>query len=224
MTENTSSGLDPVEELVAAYIRYLEGSSPRPNLTGANPTIAAEAAELFELLDATWGSYVELPPLESDPVAIALGLVPPPAPQATAIAGPRLAAIRQRKGLKASDLAKQLSNSGHTMSARGIADLEGRAVSEVDGTFLTVLINALGCSFDDISAERQTEMQDFVAWLHSPDFDGQVALWARDAGYEGPDLTARARSRLLTVRQRSGGEQEREQWITWLRTVLDSLR
>jgi hypothetical protein len=224
MTENTSPGPDPVEELVDAYIRYLEGSSPRPNLTGVNPTAAAEAADLFKLLDATWGSYVDLPPLEADPVAIALGLVPSPAPKATTISGARLAAARQRKHLKASDVAKRLSDSGHTMNAKAVADLEGRAVTEVDGTFLTVLVSVLGCGVDDIAIGDQTEMEAFVAWLHSPDFDAQVALWAHDVGYEGPDLTARARSRLLTVRQRSGGDHEREHWIAWLRTVLDDLR
>ena len=224
MTDTTSSGPDPVQELVDAYIRYLEGSSPRPKLTGVNPTAAAEAAALFKLLDATWGSYVDLPPLEADPVAIALGLVPSPAPKAAGIVGARLAAARQRKGLKPSAAAKRLSDSGHPMSGKNLADLESRPVSEVDETFLTVLASILGCSVGDLTVLDDSDVDAFVAWLHSPDFDRQVATWAEDRQYQGPDLTSAARHRLLTVRQRSGGDQARQQWIVWLRTVLDDLR
>lgn len=224
MTETTSSGPDPVEELVDAYIQYLEGRSPRPELIGVNPTAAAEAAALFKLLDITWGSYVDLPPLELDPIAIALGLVSPSAPKATAIAGARVAAARQRKGLKASAVAQRLSDSGYPMKGKDLYDLEGRPVSEVDIAFVAALAAALGCTVGDLSVVDDTELSTFVAWLHSPDFDRQVATWAQERQYDGPDLTSAARHRLLTVRQRSGGDQARDQWIMWLRTVLDDLR
>lgn len=77
MNENAACD-DELESLVAAYIRHLEGDGPRPDLRGVEPDIACEARQLFALLDATWASDVELPPLEEDPVAIALGLVERP--------------------------------------------------------------------------------------------------------------------------------------------------
>jgi len=77
MNENASSYEAKVEELVDAYVRHIEGSEKAPNLTLVDPTIAAEATKLFRLLDATWGSDIDLPPLDEDPVAIALGLVHP---------------------------------------------------------------------------------------------------------------------------------------------------
>lgn len=64
------------DSLIEAYLRYLRGQGHLPDLDGLEPEEAAEARELFELLDATADMGRELPAFEDDPVAHALGLVP----------------------------------------------------------------------------------------------------------------------------------------------------
>ncbi len=224
MTDNTGSSVE-VEGLVDAYIHYLEGDGNRPDLTGLQSETAAEAAELFRLLDATWASDIDLPPIEQDPVALALGLVPSTAPQATSwIAGPTVSAVRKRRHLRPSDVAKQLTQAGFPHNARSVVKLEEIPASEVNGAFLSALAQVFGCKPADLTQDAEADLDSFAAWLRSEQFDQEVASWEAETKYVGPDLRSTARARLLKARHRSGGKSTQEEWTILLRTVLDSLR
>jgi hypothetical protein len=225
MSDSTNSNSVEVEELVDAYIRHLEGNGDRPDLTGIRPDTAAEASELFRLLDATWASDLDLPPIEEDPVALALGLVPLPDMEATTwVLGPKLSAVRRRRHLRPSDVARQLTEAGYPHNARSVVKLEETPANEVTRTFLSALIQALGCNEAELTRGTDADLDRFVAWLRSDQFDREVAKWAAETNYVGPDLRSAARARLLSARHRRGGESTPNEWITLVRTVLDSLR
>jgi transcriptional regulator with XRE-family HTH domain len=222
MTEETGARSGPIDDLVDAYVRYLEGVADRPSLDGLDPTTLAEATELFRLLDATWDSAVDLPPFEEDPVAIALGFVPAPPPVVARVAGPKLAQQRKQRGLRPSDLADRLNSRGISSSAKEVVRLESRPVVELDPAFLAALAAILGCSPAELTGGASPEVDDFVAWLYSDAFDREVARWAAEHDYRGQDLAVEARSRLLAARQRSGGQGDRDHWIALLRAVLNT--
>lgn len=223
MSENTSS--DELERLIEAYVRYLEGTDERPNLAGNDPAVVAEASELFRLLDTTWAGDLGLPPLEEDPVAIALGLVDVPVKHETVtIIGAKVAAVRRRSGLRPSDVAKRLSESGHASRAKTIVGMEGASATEVSAMFLVALADALGCSSAELLAATDTEFDEFASWIYSDDFRLEVANWAAETDYQGTDPVSQARNLMLTTSQRSGGNFTRGDWITILRSVLECLQ
>ena len=225
MSENASSYEAEVEQLVDAYVRHIEGSGEAPDLTLVDPVVAAEATELFRLLDATWGSDIDLPPLDEDPVAVALGLVHPPAANANVfIVGPKAAAARQRRKLRPSEVALRLTHAGHPSTARSVVKLEDASASEVTTGFVDALAEALGCTVTELVADVSADLDAFATWLHSEEFEREVARWAEETSYNGPDLRRPARARLLTARRRSSGLSTPEDWIALLRAVLDSLR
>lgn len=226
MSDNTSSDSVEVEDLIDAYICYLEGRGDRPDLTGIRPDTAAEVSQLFRLLDATWASDLDLPPIERDPVALALGLVPLPRLEPTAwVLGSKLSAVRRRRRFRPSDVASQLTQAGYSHNARSVVKLEETPATEVTRSFLSALSQALGCNEAELTRDMDDPSLDsFAAWLNSEQFDREVAKWAAETNYVGPDLRSAARSRLLSARYRRGGEATPSEWITLVRAVLDSLR
>lgn len=226
MSDNASCDGVEVEELIDAYISYLEGRGDRPDLTGIRPDTAAEASELFRLLDATWASDLDLPPIERDPVALALGLVQLRDLEATAwVLGSKLSAVRRRRHLRPSDVASQLTQAGYARNARSVVKLEETPATEVTKSFLSALSQALGCKEAELTRDTDDPgLDSFATWIRSEQFDREVEKWAAETNYIGPDLRSAARSRLLSARYRRGGEATPSEWITLVRTVLDSLR
>lgn len=223
MTEETDARAGLIDDLLEAYVRYLEGGGGRPSLQGLDATTRSEAAELFRLLDATWGSQTDLPPLEADPVAIALGFVPAPPSAPVAVAGRKMAQYRKRRGLKPSDLAERLKARGLTSSTRWVVRTESMAVADVETETVTAIAAILGCSPADLAAGDPQDSDEFITWLYSPDFDQAVADWAAEHEYRVEGLAANARSKLLAARQRSGGRADRPDWVALLRAVLNTL-
>jgi hypothetical protein len=225
MSDSISPNSDEVEELLDAYICHLEGDGDRPDLAGLQPDMAAEASEFFRLLDATWASDIDLPPIDQDPVALSLGLVLSTDPTSTSwISGPSVSTVRKRRHLRPSDVARYLTQVGYPHSARSIVKLEETPVNEVTRAFLGALVGVLGCSEADLSEGTDADLNNFAGWLRSKQFDEEVARWAIETKYVGPDLRSTARTRLLSARHRRGGESTHHEWIALLRTVLESLR
>ncbi len=225
MSDNNGPNSIGLEELVDAYIRYLEGGGSRPDTTGIKSEAAVEASEFFRLLDAIWASDIDLPPIELDPVALALGFVPSAMPEATwRVAGPKLNAVRRRSRLRPSDVAIKLTEAGYPYSARSLVRLEDTLVQEVNGAFLSALTQALNCHAVELTQDDDADSSGLASWLYSEQFDQQVAKWTAETKYVGPDLQFAARARLLSARHRGGGESTQKEWTSLLRAVLDSLR
>ncbi|MGW5744709.1 hypothetical protein [Amycolatopsis sp. NPDC003861] len=88
------------------------------------------------------------PPLEDDALAVALGLVPS---QQAALSGPALRAARQRKGLKASQLAKAVTDAGHPVRSGELQRWEGATSIPMPAETLGAFATALGVSVTSLS-------------------------------------------------------------------------
>jgi len=223
MTEETEAPSDPMDDLIEAYVRYLEGGGERPSLERLDPTTRGEAAELFRLLDATWGSQTDLPPLETDPVAIALGFATTPPAAFDRLAGSKLAQYRKRRNIKPSDLAERLTARGIAATAKWVVRTESLPVADIDPVTVAAIAGVLGCSPAELTVSNPQDFDEFIGWLHSPDFDREVATWAAEHDYRSEGLASDARSKLLAARQRSSGQGDRAHWVALLRAVLNSL-
>lgn len=62
-------------DLVEAYLAFLRGRGPEPDLSGLPPDRRETILGQFEIVAALADRDPELPPLEQDPVALRLGLL-----------------------------------------------------------------------------------------------------------------------------------------------------
>jgi hypothetical protein len=67
---------DLAARLVDEQLRFVRGEGPEPDLSGLGASDRSEMIEVLSLADALVDSRPVSPPLEKDPVAIRLGLVP----------------------------------------------------------------------------------------------------------------------------------------------------
>lgn len=67
---------DRLADVVDEYLRHLRGEGPGPDLTALDDDLRAEVQGVLELIDAMADTLPTSPPLDDDPVAIRLGLVP----------------------------------------------------------------------------------------------------------------------------------------------------
>jgi hypothetical protein len=81
---------DPVPaeggDLIEEYLRFLRGLGPEPDLSALSPDRREAVAGQFEIVRALADRSSGLPPLDRDPVARRLGLLPAPADRAAVLA------------------------------------------------------------------------------------------------------------------------------------------
>ena len=124
---------DQITELIESYVAHLEGEGPAPSLDGLDAATRREARNAFRAVDAAWRSDLEIPPLEEDPVALALGFVPRRDPESFVVISGRLVKnARQGRGLKTSDVAARLESMGLAAAdQKWLGRLERAPVQEV---------------------------------------------------------------------------------------------
>jgi transcriptional regulator with XRE-family HTH domain len=218
---------DKITEFIESYVNHLEGGGPAPSLDGLNSATRREVRNAFRAVDAAWRSDLEIPLIEEDPVALALGLGPLNDADAFLVVSGRLVKkARQARGLKTSDVATRLKSMGlPAADQKWLGRLERAPMQEVALDLATGLANVLGQSPDAISATRDKEVDPFAEWLYSDEFDTAFAAWVEEQhGRRLPgDLAPRARRKLLVAARRSEGDGGSVLWAQMLRSVLDEL-
>ena len=86
---------DLASELVDNYLLFLRGRGPEPDLSGLSNDQRRRLREQFAIVAALADRAPELPPLDSDPVAIRLGLADPARAAAAPGADPVAAVLRE---------------------------------------------------------------------------------------------------------------------------------
>ncbi|WP_157560837.1 hypothetical protein [Humibacter albus] len=97
----------------------LDARAGRPALASGAELLTAhpEIRKLVETADLAWASQQSAPPLEEDPVAAMLGLVPDPE---TELDGKALATARKQSGLTVSGLAAKLTVRGWKVTSKDV--------------------------------------------------------------------------------------------------------
>lgn len=162
-----------------------------------------EVRELARATDVLWASAQEAPPLENDPMALMLGLVPDPE---FALDGKALSSARKHAGLSVGDLAQRLSARGWTVSGPDVFRWETKSALDVPPAMIRAAAEELGVeapklgrreSEDPVRARLRTM---FV----SEGFKELSARWARVQHVSLSTATSMMESRALAAVHRGG--------------------
>src|SRR5713226_3848847 len=106
--------------LAEQYLDYLSGARPEPHsLQGLTPAQQRKARASWKLLDTARQAAEDYtpPPLDADPLALALGLVPDPGRR---LSGLGLKKARMKRRLQTSQLAALLAARGWDVSTKTV--------------------------------------------------------------------------------------------------------
>jgi hypothetical protein len=212
---------------VSAYLAHKEGLGPKPGVEDLPPELRQEASDILRIVDATWGTAANIPALEDDPVAQALGFVRRPASsqqvQEIPVSGSKVVQARKRLGLKLSDVAAALNAKGIATQGNWLFKLEGAIAMSLPVGTADALARVLRTDITSLATQDTDEVGQFAVWLYSADFEAEVGVWAEEQARDPRPLVEAARGRLLTAVKRSSGEGARQQWVAMLRAVLEEL-
>jgi transcriptional regulator with XRE-family HTH domain len=209
------------ERIVAALDAELERragratDTPTPRL---DPAEQAEVDALLEIADLLWESAdYPAPPLESDPTAIMLGLVPDPSFKLDAKA---LKKQRTRLGMDIKTLATLLSERGwQDVTVGTVFGWERQQRVGLCPALIRSIAAVLGVSEDAVSVRQEVEETALDRAVKRPRFLELAQEWAADHGLSldvaRPILTAR-----LAVAVRRGDDLDEDQYIEALEHLV----
>lgn len=205
------------------YLSHLDGHASRPDVGDLSDEDQQELSALFRIIDANWATDIDLPPLENDPVARALGLLVTQETDRVAVGGSRIKARRQALGLSRSGLAAAVTREGWNASPQDVALLERADAEVLPSAQALALANALKTGIESLAHAAGDPLAEFVAWLHSTEFDQIVSRWATGAGRDPQAAAVEARAKMLAPARRSGGGGGRTQWLQTLQAILEAM-
>lgn len=136
-----------LDALIDEYVR----SGQRPSLEGIGEATRKEAEALLRVADLVWEQGHGAPPLDADPVAAALGLVPDPR---TMLEPRALKSAMAKGGLHASDVARQLRAREWTVETRDVFVWTTKGGPDVPPALIRAIAEVVGTSEAKITGER----------------------------------------------------------------------
>jgi hypothetical protein len=146
------------------------------------PFVAAARREQANLAAA------EVPPLDQDPIAIALGLVPGPA---DVLSSTRLRAARKRAGLKLTDVVAVMNARGWDLALNSLFDWEQAPVPAAPA-LIAALAETVGVAADELREPRVT-VDDQSVEFDDPSVVVAIADWASSSGKSTASLQSQVR-------------------------------
>lgn len=158
----------------------------------------AEVESLIEVADLLWKAGHGAPPLESDPVAAMLGLIPAPR---CALDPKALARARKNARLKPSELADRLVARGWDVQVRDVFRWETQSAADVAPALIKAIAEETNSSVDRLtkSQEAAAEHEAITAVTRSPKFEKLVERWARIQGLPRALAASALESRMLAT-------------------------
>lgn len=203
-------------DLIAA--RLATPGMPAPK--GVDADLWEEAGQLTGIAEALRASDFEVPPLEEDPVAATLGLVPD---RHFSLDRQALTRARKHARMQTSDLAAALAKRGWQVEGRDVFNWEHRAADNVSPALIAAIAAVLGTTIDRLRINRAGEN------LSALDAATQTSRFAelarRLAALRGiPESLAAStlRSRGLATVHR-GSEPDADRWLDSLENFVTAL-
>ena len=146
-----------------------------------DPRHAPEAVQLLDVADLLWESAHGAPPLEQDPVAAMLGLVPD---IGRSLNGGALTQFMQTAGLKPSALAEKLTDRGWEVATRDVFNWQNRDDASVPPALIQAIAEVTGTTADKLTVDRgeSTAHRAVQSVTSLPAFKGLAERWARLRG------------------------------------------
>lgn len=181
---------------------------------------AEELLALASTADAVWLSGQGAPPIEQDPVAALLGLVPD---SACRLDSAKLSSARKQAKLDVGSLAKRLRELGWDFKQTDVFRWETRTAADVPPAVVQTISKILGAPVDRLvtpAAEDQDHV--FSAVRASPRFGGLVDRWAAARGIARAVAEGMLQQRILATVHR-GAAPDADQVLDSLESLIETI-
>lgn len=212
---NKDEQQDRFSDLVTA--RSLDPGMPPPQDVTAQEW--AEIGRLAALESALFDHTHGAPPLEEDPVAAMLGLVPDPH---LALDGSALARARKKAKLKVSDVARALRGRGWDVTTGDVARWESRAGAALAPTLLQSIATEVGTTPEAITTDRSQGRSAIDEVTRTPAFQSLARRFAAVRGLSQAVAASTLRTRGLATQHR-GDAPDPLQWLQTLEAFVTAL-
>jgi hypothetical protein len=178
-------------------------------------------ASIIEVADLMWEVGHGAPPLDADPVAAMLGLIPDPH---VGLDSGALSRARKNAKLKPSDVSERLLARGWDISARDVFRWENQTPSDVAPALIRAIAEVIGVSPEQLTTDvgLSRERETLSSIVKSPRFDGLVNRWARLQGMPRSLASSALQSRLLATVHR-GDRPDQEQMLQSLDALITAM-
>lgn len=180
-----------------------------------------ELTALTDTADTLWLSAQDAPPLENDPVAALLGLVPD---QSCVIDSKALSRVRKRARMTVSDVAKRLQGRGWEFSKSDVLRWEMRTAADVPPAVVQALAEVLGIEVESLisTSAPDTVTPQIAAVRKHPLFENLVNRWAEAMHVSTTVAASALEGRMLTTVHR-GERPDTEQLVRSLEALVTSI-
>ncbi len=211
--------------LAEHYLDYLSGVRPEPpSLKGLTWAQQREVRASWKLVDAARqaAEVYTPPPLEADPLALALGLVPDPGRR---LSGMRLKKARMKRHLQTSQLADLLAARGWDASTKTVFRWERAGSTEIAPALLAAVAEVLRIPAEELTAGAgdhdlaTTEIQAAVA---TSQFAGLARRWAKTSGQSLADARAGLQRLMAVTTARRGRHLTAGEWLAVLEDFIEA--
>lgn len=180
----------------------------------------AEIASLIEVADLLWEAAHDAPPLEADPVAAMLGLIPDPH---VGLDSRAMSRARKNAKLKTSDVAERLRARGWDIAVRDVFQWENQKLSHVAPALITAIAEVIGVRPDQLTDQASsTGTQAFAATIQSARFESLVRRWSRLQGVSHAFASSALQSRMLATVHR-GDRPDEDQMLQSLDALIAAM-
>jgi len=177
--------------------------------------------QIVEIAELLWEAEHGAPPLEDDPTALMLGLVPDPG---VAIDPRALNRLRKNAGLTVSQLAERLVSRGWDVTGPQVFRWQTQGAFDLSPALLRAIAEELGSPTDRILSTPTVDAR--PKWLtditNSPAFEQLVQRWAQLKGIPTQLATTALESRMLATVHR-GSRPEETQLLQSLDAFISAL-
>lgn len=209
---------DIVERIAEQYVAFLAGEASEPQLDSLAEPLRGAAERVCAALRATWHLGELDPPLNQDPLAISLGLIPDPV---SPLNGKALKQARQLSRLNVSDIAGRLRARGWETQTAEVFSWERQAAAEVPPAIVAALADELGVTPSRLVGTPLPVPPAVAAVTGTSRFADLARRWAAALGLGNEADGALALRRLMLAGVvRRGAEIDAESWLTALEALV----
>lgn len=212
---------DEPDEALAKLLDARAESAPGTPPPEVSDEDRAEIESLLNVADLLWESAHGAPPLDSDPVAAMLGLVP----DSRQVLDPKaLARARKAAHLKPSQLAERLAARGWDVQTRDVFRWENQSTADVAPALIEAIAEETGTNMDRLTTNpgMTAEQATIAAATQSPRFAGLVERWARIQRVPSTLAASALESRMLATVHR-GDRPDTDQLLQSLDALVTAL-
>lgn len=210
------AGIDKVAELIDAHVR-----GEATDLGSLSEAEAQEASEALRVVDLLWDAAHGAPPLNEDPLAAALGLVPDPS---RALGANQLRQALSASGVTVTSLASRLSARGWDVAPRDVFAWQAGNTSSVPPALIQAISEELRSEPDKLTADAtESQKHSSVSSItSSPAFIDLARRWARLRG-TSLSLAASALESRLTAAVFRGTTPDEDQMLASLEALVTAV-